>query len=84
METVVEREGRRFLACWYPQMGGYVGRCLVEVLPTVPDGYCFEVYVWHDGEFPFEEGTPRQLHHCDPEQFIHFGEIVRRFAELYP
>jgi hypothetical protein len=70
---------RRFLATWYPQMGGYVGKCMVslnyenqgEHLP------CFDAYVWHDGEFAFSDGPPFELHHCDAEQFIRFGEVVR-------
>jgi hypothetical protein len=60
-------------ACWYPQMGGYVGKCVV-----VPGG-CFGAYVWHDGEFPFNDlhdGPPAHLHHCDPTQFIEFGQFV--------
>lgn len=63
-------------ACWYPQMGGYVGKCVV--VPS--DGTCFDAWVWHDGEFPFSANTsdcgPTRLHHCDPEQFVRFGELV--------
>lgn len=60
-------------AGWYPQMGGYVGRAVVR-----PLGGCFDVWVWHDGEFPFSEtdGTPAHLHHCMVEQFVQFGEWV--------
>jgi hypothetical protein len=60
-------------ACWYPQMGGYGARCLVVPLDS---GGCFDAYVWHDGEFPFSEvGTdPAVLHHCDPAQFVEFGQ----------
>jgi hypothetical protein len=72
---------RASFACWYPQMGGYVGKCVIA-----PEGNgCFDAYIWHDGEFPFEgEGdgrSPVVLHHCDPEQFIRFGELVKK---LYP
>lgn len=71
-------------AIWYPQMGGHVGRA-VAVLdeewtsgPTGDEGGCIDVYVWHDGEFPFSEqaGPPKLVHHCDPEQFIRFGQTL--------
>lgn len=68
-------------ATWYPQMGGYVGKCWVAPLGN---GGCFDVWVWHDGEFPFSErpGTqPAFLHHCDPGQFVDFGQWV---ASLEP
>jgi hypothetical protein len=56
-------------AGWYPQMGGYVSKCV-----AVPAGDCWDVYVWHDGDFPFREGRPpRELHHCEPAQFVEFG-----------
>lgn len=68
-----EHEGRRGFATWYPQMGGYTGKCVV----LFDAGGCFDVFVWHDGEFPFGGRSPVEIHHCDPEQFIQFGEIVR-------
>src|SRR3990167_6716014 len=72
-------DGRSFVADWYPQMGGYVGKCLIEKV----DG-CFDVYVWHDGEFAFSgEGgrNPVELHHCSAEQFIAFGELLARIGD---
>lgn len=66
--------GTSGFACWYPQMGGYGSVCVVVFSPGQT---CFDAYVWHDGEFPFEHGNPRVLHHCDPEQFVRFGEFVR-------
>jgi hypothetical protein len=67
-------------ACWYPQMGGYVARAVV--VPNGSVNACFDVAIWHDGEFPFSGDTDpgRQciwLHHCDPEQFVRFGEWVK-------
>lgn len=64
-------------AIFYPQMGGYGG---AVVVPN-PGSGCFDAYVWHDGEFPFggesEPGrAPAVFHHCDPEQFVRFGETV--------
>lgn len=67
-----EDENVRGFCTWYPQMGGYVGKCVVQ-----PLGGCFEVYVWHDGEFPFEGNSPVELHHCDADQFIRFGALVK-------
>jgi hypothetical protein len=70
-------DGRVGYACWYPQMGGYVSVCLV-----IPDaGGCFEAYVWHDGSFPFSgddgpSGGPARIHHCNPDQFVGFGQWV--------
>ncbi len=64
-------------AIWYPQMGGYVGKATVVIRKNEVGNTCFEAYVWHDGEFPFDEGrVPAELHHCEAEQFIHFGNEV--------
>jgi hypothetical protein len=74
-------------AIWYPQMGGYVGKAIVvmskqwkEFQNGGREGGCFEAYVWHNGEFPFSEddGEPNHIHHCDPDQFIEFGETVKQ------
>src|SRR4051812_22027623 len=73
---------RKGFACWYPQMGGYVGKCVVELGDKVDD--CFEAYVWHDGEFPFGDdgSTPVCLHHCAAQQFINFGQhVLDRFTK---
>ena len=73
-------------ACWYPQMGGYVGRAVI----ILESNTCFGVYVWHDGAFPFDgdsrEGgaKPAFLHHCNPDQFIEFGTLVGRLQEENP
>lgn len=74
--------GRVGYATWWPQMGGYVGRCIVVV------GGCFEVFVWHDGEFPFsglndrQRGrTPIHIHIDDPGQWVRFGEQLEQFYD---
>jgi hypothetical protein len=79
--------GQQAFACWYPQMGGYSGKCVV-VSEAGPfdlhqrDLPCFEVYVWHDGDFPFSgEQVPVYFHHCAADQFIEFGNRVRAFQE---
>jgi len=68
-------------------MGGYGSRCVVYVNQSTPDDptgdNCFDVYVWHDGEFPFAEDGQREpvrLHHCSPRQFIRFAEDVLKCA----
>ncbi len=75
--------GERTMAIWYPQMGGYNGKAVV--VGPCEEG-CFNVYVWHDGEFPFSQGDegrgPAFLHHCDPKQFEMFGQIVRLFQQV--
>ena len=76
--------GDGWTAIWYPQMGGYVGKAAAFI-----EDECFEVYVWHDGEFPFSCGqtdrdvpaSPVRLHHCDADQFISFGEELKRLQE---
>jgi hypothetical protein len=60
-------------ACWYPQMGGYGGRCVV-------------VFDEPQGEFPFgpdTEDNPREIHHCAAEQFVRFGEAVAAMQEKH-
>lgn len=77
---ILEHDGKRYLATWYPQMGGYAGMCLVELSNKTK---CFDVAVWHDGEFPFETGDrPVILHHCDADQFIRFGALVAQAKGL--
>ena len=75
--------GRRTLALWFPQMGGYTSKA-VAVDPGCDEEFDdMDVYVWHDGEFPFTEGdrdwegkprSPALLHLCDPGQFVGFGQ----------
>jgi hypothetical protein len=86
----IEHDGRVYFATWYPQMGGYGSRCLVETYGDTmlrdndPDG-CFDVWVWHDGAWPFTDDDddrgrkPAHLHHCSPEQFVDFGVTVSGF-----
>lgn len=72
-----EIEPGRF-AIWYPQMGGYVGRAVIE-----QDDGGFNAWVWHDGEFPFEDGfEPRMLYHSEAAQFIRFGQDVEELLGL--
>lgn len=79
-------------AAWYPQMDGCVAKTWVlfddngfgegesNNLAQLPGG-CFDVLVYHDGQFPFDRGEPAVLHHCTWEQFITFGEEVRDFEK---
>lgn len=76
-------DGSVAYACWYPQMGGYAAKALV-----IPGG-CAEVFVWHDGDFPFlgsdvdpvHGRKPTRLHHCDGEQFVDFGQFLMSVCE---
>jgi hypothetical protein len=87
--TITVIGGRRYMACWYPQMGGYGATCMVE-LPAEPGG-CFEAFVWHDGTFPFDSKdvmtdsfgdgtvrTPAHIHHCSAVQFRAFADTIDR------
>ncbi|MGP4092960.1 hypothetical protein [Nonomuraea sp. KM90] len=68
----------RGVACWYPQMGGYTAHAVI-----VFDARCVDVYVWHDGDFPFagDERPPVVMHHCNGDQFIKFGELIKTVTE---
>lgn len=85
-EKVFEDDHTVSYAIWYPQMGGYVGRAIATFSKGVGAEGCFDVLVWHDGEFPFDgEGgnQPRRLHHCAADQFIDFGEKVAELQERH-
>ncbi len=83
--------GNGYYALWYPQMGGYVGKAVVH---AASDDGCVEVWIWHDGEFPFSDGDedgwtgearkPARLHHCDVEQFRQFADDVRTIQTRGP
>ena len=89
---VFESERKVAYAIWFPQIGGYVGRALAIFDRKWQDwpgwksnGGCIEVYVWHDGEFPFtwkdergKDKLPTRLHICDPGQFVRFGWMLRK------
>lgn len=67
-------------AVWWPQMGGSHGRAVITA------GECPEVWVWHNGSFPFhghqdEPGrSPVHLHLCDPDQWIELFEQQKAWA----
>lgn len=71
-------------AAWYPQMGGYSSVCIIRASKYANlNNECFDVLVWHDGEFPFsgECGrSPTEIHHCVAEQFIELGSLVKEKA----
>lgn len=83
-KPVYEDQERIVIACWYPQMGGYVGKCLVDIWKS-RSNECFEAYVWHDGEWPFSEEergrSPAKIHHCMAEQFVNFGTMIAKEQE---
>ena len=65
---------------WHPQWGGYTSHSRVSfggtTYPQSPDGTgppgCFDVDVYHDGEFPSDE-VEFDLHYCDPMQLVRYG-----------
>lgn len=67
-------------ATFYPQMGGYSSKAIVCPLADSEGDCCFDVYIWHDGEFPFDGQPPVELHHCSAQQFIDFGETLQNMA----
>jgi hypothetical protein len=77
---VYEDEVRTGFAIWFPSMGGYVGKAVALSLKKynrADFNKCMELYVWHNGEFPFDDKDgmgPKHIHICDPKQFINFGE----------
>ena len=102
-EKLFESASKTLYACWYPQMGAYVGKAvaifdkswkmhkfstfikdtlgvkhgLSNTDGNLAEGGCIDILVWHDGRFPFSNSEPRVLHHCDPSQFIAFGEFLQ-------
>ncbi len=78
-------------ALWYPQMGGYGAKAVVQILNPGDPGGCIDVWVWHDGEFPFTDHTvddatgmarsPARLHHCDAEQFRRLADDIAMIAK---
>lgn len=76
-------------AIWYPQMGGYCGKAIAVIEKSWTEyengsceGGCVDVYVWHNGNFPFHEGeNPAIVHHCDPQQFIDFGKQLKNLND---
>lgn len=88
--VVIDREHSIGYAMWYPSMGGYAGRAVAIISKQWTEdeagsrtGGCVDVYVWHDGEFPFSEGEPREIHHCCPESFVEFGETLMKLQESH-
>jgi len=79
----VDANGVRSYAMWHPQWGGYVGKCVVTYCITKDErgrlnNTCFDVKVWHDGDFPTDDdgGETQEFHYCDPGQMIRFGRRV--------
>lgn len=67
-----EWQGLPTMAIWYPSMGGYVAHA---VAVDTGEGD-LDVYVWHDGEFPFSDASPVRLHHCSAADFTRFGREI--------
>ena len=66
-------------ALFSPQFGGYCGPAAVYIGDGSNEESCFELVVWHDGEFPLGDGNPGEpiaVHCCSAEQFVRFGKRV--------
>ena len=75
----------RYMAAFSPQIGGHGSKCVIETAVGDPDDApCFDVFFWHDGEFPQDDEPPVRLHFCDVEQFERFAQKVRRLQMNYP
>ena len=73
---VVEIGGRRGVAFWWPQMGGYVGKAVI----FAAEHCCADVAVWHDGEFPFDGTDPDRdpvRIHINPDEWIKLGTTLQ-------
>jgi hypothetical protein len=78
----VDKQGykRTGVAAFTPQVGGYPGACVIELFLG---NKCFNVWVWHDGEFPTGElDQPVSLHFCDVAQFETFAREVKKAGEI--
>lgn len=92
------------IAFWHPQWGGY-GAHAVMVPSNCPSGpndaamaeecppeeMCFDVYVWHNGEFPYDgDKPPREYHYCQSAQVARMAKLaemantVAGFTNLCP
>lgn len=78
---VFENEMFVYFALWYPQMGGYSGKAILEIDKRAGTDQCSEVFIWHDGTFSFDDRSPTQMHHCCCGQFVDFGETCENLIE---
>lgn len=83
---VYENKDSIGFALWYPQMGGYIGKCVAVLDKNNMEESCVDCYIWHDGEFPFSDDDevdrkPIFIHHCSADQFIDFGTEINNFID---
>lgn len=80
--SYAEVDGGR--AFWWPQMGGYVARAVARV-----DKCHVEVWVWHDGQFPFSGDCtscgwtrePVHIHMDDGFEWVALGTFLNRLQD---
>lgn len=65
-------EGKELIAFWHPQWGGYHGKAWLH---RHEEG-CFDVYVWHDGDFPYEDKGPEKYHYCNSLQLRQMADLA--------
>lgn len=61
-----------------------IGKNQQHLLSGAQIGGCVELYIWHDGEFPFNEDNKKQpahIHICEPEQFVNMGKLLNKWNE---
>lgn len=61
-------------AFWHMQWGGYCARAWMK---AYPDG-CFDVLVFHDGEFPRNDAPPAEYHYCASHQLRDMADLADR------
>ncbi len=72
-----DAKGARVFALWAPQLEGYTAKALVELGDS---SECFELFVFHDGEFPNDHAVPMHLHGCSVEQVVRFADTMKEIA----
>lgn len=79
--------GEHATAFWFPQMGGYTARAVAVVDPV---DCCIDVWVWHNGEFPFTgesclgcgfPRSPMRIHATSGFDWIRMGEFFDELEE---
>ena len=76
-ESIVNFDGLDYKAFWFPQLGGYCGKAWLDVRDE-NNNDCFDVYLYHDGAFPFDDKDPVNLHFCDVDQIKDFYKFVQK------
>lgn len=66
-------------AMWFPQMGGYCSVSVVTIdkhASHCKGNPCYDVDFWHDGDFPYDNLPPRNLHFCNSVQLRRMADDI--------